>query len=279
MSRVSGCLWLVVGLVLALVAGGVVFVTLQRATVSNNQGGPAVTTSVVVVARPLQAGTLLTESDLTTQQLPATALPAGALTRISDASGQVTTIDLDIGEMILAHHLTQPDVTGANLGFTLSEGQVAVTLAADDLLSQAQLIQPGSRVDILYSLEIETLANSTALGDNLGDNGATGAKREKQWFTFGTLQGVTVVSVIRSGTAGKAEASGLLSGGGGAPVLGSAYAYILALDSQDALALKYLKDAGAVMDLAIRNVADETEHETRPVDLPYLIDKYQLPVR
>jgi len=275
MSRVSGCLWLVVGLILALVAGGVVFVTLQRAAVSNSEAGPAVTTSVVVVARPLQAGTLLTESDLTTQQLPTAALPAGALTRISDASGQVTTIDLDIGEMVLSHHLTQPDITGANLGFTLSEGQVAVTLAADDLLSQAQLIQPGSRVDILYSLEIETLANSTALGDN----GATGATREKRWFAFGTLQGVTVVSVIRSGAAGKAESGGLLGGGGGAPVLGNAYAYILALDSQDALALKYLKDAGAVMDLAIRNVADETEHETRPVDLPYLIDKYQLPVR
>ena len=70
-----------------------------------------------------------------------------------------------------------------------------------------------------------------------------------------------------------------MSGAALAPVLGNAYAYILALDSQDALALKYLKDAGAVMDLAIRNVADETEHETRPVDLPYLIDKYQLPVR
>jgi hypothetical protein len=33
------------------------------------------------------------------------------------------------------------------------------------------------------------------------------------------------------------------------------------------------------MDLALRNVADDAEYETRPVDLRYLIDRYQLPVR
>jgi len=279
MSKVSGCLWLAVGLILALVAGGVAFVTLQRATAAKSQAGPAETTPVVVAAHPIQAGALLTESDLTVQPLPANVLPAGALTSIADASGQITMVPLDTGEMVLAHHLTQPDITINNLGFTLPEGQVAVTLSADDLLSGAQIIQPGSHVDILYSLDIPGLAQSSDQSNAILTAQTAQWTGEKQLYTFGTLQDVTIVGVLRGGGAEKTGASSGMFTGGSAPVLGGTYAYILALDTQDALALKYLRDAGAVMDLALRNVADDTEHEAQPVDLLYLIDKYQLPVR
>jgi hypothetical protein len=61
--------------------------------------------------------------------------------------------------------------------------------------------------------------------------------------------------------------------------LAAPYAYILALDAQDALVLKYLRDAGAILDLAVRSIADDTEHPVQPVDLQYLIDKYQLPAQ
>jgi Flp pilus assembly protein CpaB len=136
------------------------------------------------------------------------------------------------------------------------------------------MIQPGDRVDVLYSLEIESFAKP--LGQ--ADAKSTGSEKDRRQFTFGTLQNVTVVSVVRTGATEKAQAGGLV-GGQGTPVLGGALAYILALEPQDALVLKYLKDADAVMDLALRNIADETEHPTRPVDLLYLIDKYELPVR
>ncbi len=271
MSRASGCLWLVVGLILALVAGGIAYITLQRATTTQTTVGPAETVAVAVAARQVEAGTVLAAADLVMQTVPTNILPTGTLSDTLVAAGMVTMVPLNTGEILLAHHLTRPDITGQNLGFTLSEGKVAVTMAAEDLLSRGQLIETGSRVDILYSLEVT---------DKTDAQGGEGTKKQ---VTFGTLQGVAIVSVLRSGGAesAKGTTSALGVGGGAAPAvsLGAPYAYILALDSQDALVLKYLRDAGAIMDLALRNVADDTEHPTQPVDLPYMIDKYQLPAR
>jgi len=274
MSRASGCLWMAVGLILALLAGGVAYVTLQRATAAPKAGVAAITSPVVVAARPLPAGARLTDADLTIQNLPTDTVPQGALSTVAEASGQVTMIALNIGEMVLAHHLTRPDITGENLAFTLPEGKVAVTLSPDDLLSRVQVIQPGDRVDILYSLEIPSFAKP------LGQVDARSAapEKEKRQYTFGSLQNVVVVSVAR-GAVGEKASAGITSAGKGGAELGAVTAYILALDPQDALVLKYLKDANAIMDLALRNIADETEHPMQPVDLLYLIDKYELPVR
>jgi pilus assembly protein CpaB len=263
-----------VGLILALLAGGVAFVTLQRAAAAPKAGVAAITKPVVVAARPLPAGTRLMDADLTVQNLPAEIVPEGALATVAEASGQVTTITLNIGEMVLAHHLTRPDITGENLAFTLPEGKVAVTLSPDDLLSRVQVIQAGDRVDILYSLEIPSFARP--LGQVDAKNAAP--EKDKRQYTFGTLQNVVVVSVARGGVGEKAQASIAPTEKGGME-LGAVSAYILALEPQDALVLKYLKDANAIMDLALRNIADETEHPMQPVDLLYLIDKYELPVR
>jgi pilus assembly protein CpaB len=272
MSRASGCLWLIVGVILALVAGGLAYITLQRSTVSRATGEVAPSVSVVVAARPIPAGTVITEADLVVQTFPADLLPTGVISNTTSAAGMVAMVPLDTGEVLLAHHLTQPDVTVQNLGFTLPEGRVAIAIPAEDLLSRGQLIEAGNRVDIFYTLE-----TSEKTGTGEGSN-------DKKQYTFGTLQGVVVVGVLRS-TAGEQKGGGSTSGGsllGGEkviPGLGVPYAYILALDSQDALVLKYLQDAGAIMDVALRNIADETEHPVQPVDLPYVIDKYQLPAR
>jgi pilus assembly protein CpaB len=269
MSRARGCLWLAVGLVLALAAGGIAFVVMQRATVAR-QVGPSLTQPVVVAVRPLSAGALLAEADLTIQNFPADALPSGAVLSLSEAQGKITTITLNPGEMVLSHHLTQPDITNANLGFTLPEGKVAVVLAAADLLSQSQLVQTGSRVDILYSLEAS---------EELPTDGAGGGGSTKRQYTFGALQAVTIVGMITTGGGAVQASGGLLGGKGESVSVGVPTAYVLALEPQDALLLKYLKDAGATMDLALRNVTDEVEHVIQPVDLQYLLDRYQLRTR
>ena len=276
MSRASGSLWLVIALILAILAGGVVFVTLQRASAQGPEVGVTDLAPVVVAARPLLAGALLTEADVMLQQLPSATLPAGTLSSPSDVVNQVTMAPLQVGETILRHHLTAADITAGNLGFALPEGLVAVTLAADDLVSRAQMVQTGSRVDILYSLRIKVEGY-----DPTGNAEGAGQTKEAQ-FTFGALQGATIVGVLRGAASEQGGGGGGLLGGAPAETiatLGAPYAYILALEPQDALTLKFLRDADAIMDLAVRNVSDEAEHEIQPVDLKYLIDKYQIPVR
>ena len=85
------------------------------------------------------------------------------------------------------------------------------------------------------------------------------------------------MSVMSSGSASTPAVAGAATSG--TPAGGVPKAYVLALSPQDALILKYLKDAGAVMDLALRNRTDDGDHTAQPVDMNYLIDKFQLPVR
>ena len=279
MSRISGCLWLGVALVLALVAGGAAFITLQRASVAPAGQTLSATTSVVVAAHPVAIGSLLSEADLTVQSLPAGALPMGTMAAIGEAAGQVSTVPLNTGEMVLANHLTKPDITALNAAFTLPEGKVAVTLASEDLLSDVSMVQSGDHVNVMYSLKIKRQVQNSSAG---GSASGYDQQSEERQYTFGTLQNVTVVSVMRSALKEEVQASSATGDAKQAQAqaqpVGAARAYILALDPQDALVLKYLKDAGAAMDLALRNVTDETDHVAKPVDVKYVVDRYQLPV-
>jgi pilus assembly protein CpaB len=290
MSRISGCIWLVVGVILALSAGGVAFVTLQRASAQQTEASStAALVDVVVATHSVAVGSMLSEGDVAVQSWPADKMPASAVRSTGDAKGQITMVTLEVGEPVLKHHITKPDIKGANLGFTLAEGKVGVTLAAEDLFSKIQVLQPGDKVDILYSLKLkksELTGQTTTAGSapSTGTTGGTGAKTDsattgdnEMQFTFGTLQAVEVVSVVRSGVGEQTEKETQVTDLEKTP-LGNVYAYVLALQPQDALLLKYLRDADAVMDLAVRNIADETDHKTKAVDANFVVDKFQLQV-
>jgi pilus assembly protein CpaB len=258
MSRASGCLWLAVALILALVAGGVAFVTMQRATVTQAESvSPVASVSVVVAVRPMPLGAKLTTADLSVQNLPASAVPTGAVRTVAEAADQLTTVPLETGEMVLNHHLVKPDISGKNLAFTLPEGLVGITIPAEDLLSRVAGLQANDHVDILYSIKVP-----------VKDGGSN-------QYTFGTLQDVTLVSVVR-GTSAEKDAKN--KDANDVVTVLPAEAYVLAMQPQDALVLKYLKDSGAIMDLALRNVVDDGDHATKPVDLQYMIDRFQLSV-
>ncbi len=58
---------------------------------------------------------------------------------------------------------------------------------------------------------------------------------------------------------------------------GQAKALLLTITPQDALTLKYLKDAGAVMDVVLRAPGAEQPFEVEPVDMDRLINEYRIP--
>ncbi|MBK7202785.1 hypothetical protein [Candidatus Amarolinea dominans] len=59
----------------------------------------------------------------------------------------------------------------------------------------------------------------------------------------------------------------------------SVQALLFALDPQDALVLKYLKDSGGIIDIVLRANNSDEFARTEPVDPPYLVDKrhFQIP--
>jgi pilus assembly protein CpaB len=103
------------------------------------------TSTVLVAVRDLASGSTLTAADVVAQPVPASLVPAGAMTRPSDVDGRVLSGAARRGEAItdvrlLGPELTRllaPDATAATVPIRLSDPDVAGLLA------------PGSTVDVV----------------------------------------------------------------------------------------------------------------------------------
>ena len=117
MGRLRGFFWLTTGLLVALLAGFVTFVTLRQAqsTAAAGQAPVAsdVTVPVVVAVSDVPVRSLLTEVELTVKEMPVEAAPPGYASEVSQVAGQVTLVDLYAGEMVLPQRLMDPDIRAA----------------------------------------------------------------------------------------------------------------------------------------------------------------------
>ena len=150
----------IVGVVLALVAGGAAFFLINQAQQQAGQSGLQ-KVAVVVAARPIQARVPIVPEDVTVREVPLD--PTNAL-------GIVSTTDKVIGQVLLVS-LLQDQMVTTNLfaaetsgGFSIldpgesigpdSESWRAVALTIPDNLAVGGLIVPGMSVDVLMSATI-----------------------------------------------------------------------------------------------------------------------------
>lgn len=261
MGRMRGCLWLLAGLVMALLAGVVGFMTLSRASAqrSANEGAtPEV--PVVVAAQAVPVRSALKPSDLIMRNLPVNAVPEGALRDVSEAVGRVILTELYAGEIVLRQRLVDPNLKSGDGRFALAltDDQVLLAYPASDLLSRSGMLKPGDRVDLLFSVEVDPNRSLSAVGARTAGGG-------EETATFSSLQNVTISAVV-AGQPGSDAATA-------APQM-----LLLTLSPQDALTLKYLKDIDGVLDMVLRAPGAEQPYVTDPVDADYLIRRYRLPV-
>ncbi|HID86075.1 MAG TPA: Flp pilus assembly protein CpaB [Anaerolineae bacterium] len=257
MRQRKGCLWLALGLILALVAGAMVFVTLQRATAGEPVVQEIPRTEVVVAARDIPMGAVIQEEDVVLKEVPPEVVPKDAVLSLDEAVGKMTTVELVSEEMLLASKLIAPTKElaeaakeGGKIAFTIEEGKVVMAFPTQDLMSSLGLLEPGDRIDILCSLDIqeETAAEEGAL---------TGL------VTFNSLQNLEIAALVMPPDMEIGERT-------------RPDAILLALDPQDALVLKHLIDAGGIIDIVLRAPTDEQLFETLPVNMDYLIDRYRI---
>jgi len=257
MARTRGCIWLVAGVIVALLAGVVGYVTLSRGA-ENRQtqgttavGGPTV--KVVTAAQVVPQRTLLTAEMVTVKDLPVAAVPEGYLTEAEKAVGKISSTELAVGEILLASRLIDPNVVAADgrMALVMNEDQVLLAFPANDLMNSLGILKAGDHVDLLFSMPFV---------DRTG--GAEGDTEEL--VAFKALENLTLAAVV----GGQADENGNAS---------QAKALLLTVSEQDALTLKYLKDAGAVMDVVLRAPGAEQPFETEPVDVDRLINEYRIP--
>lgn len=277
MGRLRGFLWLVAGLVVAGLAGIVGFITLSRAaaqSVGEMASKPGV--PVVVAARAVALRSTLTSEDLEVKELPVDLLPEGVLSDVLDAEGKVALVDISPGELILARRLMEANMISADgrLALFIAEDEVLMAFPATDLMSRAGVLKPGDRVDLLISLHFPTDRGMVMLaeGEKVAGPGGPGGKEELA--TFVLLENVGIAGFV-GGPSAQEESGGMLSPG--AKEASSVKAILFTLTPQDALVLKYVKDAGGVQDIVLRAPGAEYAFSIEPVDVDFVINRYRIP--
>jgi Flp pilus assembly protein CpaB len=239
-------IFLAVGLVLAGLTGFALYGVAQQAAGGAATGGnggtnTTLTAEVIVAKSDLGVRTLITPELVTRKTFPLDLVPAGALKNDVEVVGLTTIAPIPRGQPIVRAQLSAATVEGQRaVSQTIEKGKVLVAFPTADPLTTAGLVNIGDRVDILA-----TVVQGT------GEN----AKVSQT-----TLQNLEVIDIIGSTKEQPQRATSL----------------VFAVDHQVALVLKYLRDAQATVDLAIRSQAETDLTRTTAVDLGFVVSTYGL---
>ena len=135
-----------------------------------------------------------------------------------------------------------------------------------DLMSSLSILKAGDRVDILVSLKLKRRTESATVSTTGGARPDT--TEEDFPVTFDAMENAEIAAVVAGATAEAGK-------GATAPATRPS-ALLLAFAPQDALVVKNLKDAGAIIDIVLRAPTDKQHYETQPVDLQYGLDRFRV---
>jgi pilus assembly protein CpaB len=261
-------LFLITGLVAAVAAIVVVFLLIQNVQQQAAQAtpvpaGPIAKKQVVVASVDIAANSVITSSQVVTAAYPTDLVPADAITDPSQVAGSTAKTNIFSGQILLQRQfIAAGGRTGASV--SIPPGKVLVAFPATDMLNSTGAVQAGDRVDIMLSIPI---SGTTRL-----DSGATTAESQVQTgsralVSQATLQNIEVYSVGFWSPPGQ-EQQAQNNRDNTLKVI------TFIVDHQEALILKFVKDSGGTIDLAVRSAADSTNVSTDPVTLDYLVDLY-----
>jgi pilus assembly protein CpaB len=180
---------------------------------------------VVVAAHDLPLGTLLRQSDVRLVNYPAHDVPKGVVVQTKDATSRVALVPLYANEPVLLSKLSAP-TSVEGFASIIQPGYRAVSVPITDASGVAGLIQPNSRVDVLFT--------------------RTGSLAEAATTTI--LQDIKVISTGKLLPAGQAAD----------PRAPKSPTVTLVLTPEDAQKLELAKSQGRIS-LSLRNPLDNSE--------------------
>ena len=255
-SRRGGNILMALGVVLALIGGGLSFVMTQNA-VGNAQRTEVKTGPVIVAKEDLPLGTIITSAKVQELQWPEGSIPPGTATKMEDLEGKFTKVrivqrsPINVSEIagkdlpkvaIQPAPAGQPPVkvpTTVDPEFLLEKGQVlvAVDYPSAGAMIRAGAIKAGARVDIIVK--------------------TPGATSEQIAPIFRNIQIRGIGSVNPDGAGS-----------------GTGTTLIFAVEPQQALELKFLESMNP--DLMLRAAGDSDIRSTDLVTQDYILNKYRL---
>lgn len=266
MRKRAATIIMMVGIALALVAGLGVFAMARQAKADRTAQVPQVL--VVMASRDIADGTAVTADSLTMQAFPSDFVPHGAVASPDDAIGKYTTTQITKGQIVLSNQLSAT-LRAGNLSLSVPAGMEAIALPMTDLMSSNGAIKAGDHVDILLTVDLVEI-QLNAQGD--ASPVAAGNSNAKNPVTQTTLQNVEVLAVGEA--ADNSSDSGSSATTAGNTNNTAKGAVIVSVNPQDALVLKYAKDSGGVVDLALRAPGDTQPVTTDPVTIDRLFGRF-----
>jgi Flp pilus assembly protein CpaB len=291
----SNRLIVLVGIILAvLVAGGVFILTQGNGGGGGGGGGTATqaptTVSVLVASQDMPLGTVVAASSMTTtKNVDVTSAPIGYFTNPLDVNGLVIRKDVHTGDVLVEDDFNGNGLaTSVEIEKNLKAGFRAMTVQVDQVTGVGTLIQAGDYVDVVLSME-----NS----DNKFPVDVEGAPtREGNPLTtirhFATINGIlnaTSVKVLVQNvqvlgtllpppTASNnqaAQASPGTQANAGTALNGQQEIVVLALTPQQVELVRFTQLDGN-LSLVLRSTADQTAPPdiTSGITLRMLVDKY-----
>jgi pilus assembly protein CpaB len=110
------------------------------------------TTSIVLSARNLPVGAMVTERDLKVVSWPGTTVPSGYIRSVKDAVGRGVITPVSENEPLLDSKMSTKDA-GGGLPIIIRDGMRAMSVRVDEVIGVAGFVLPGTRVDVLLTLD------------------------------------------------------------------------------------------------------------------------------
>ena len=130
-----------IALVVALLSTGVFYGLFVTKLKSNASGK-----TLIVAAKPLEAGTVLAADDLKTVAWPANELPSGAYEKLEQITGKTLLSSLSTAEPVLAPRLASKESGGQSAA--IPNGLRAISVHVSDSGGVMSLLHAGNKVDV-----------------------------------------------------------------------------------------------------------------------------------
>ncbi len=286
---------ILIGIILGLVTTVAVFLILRSP--EKEAAGPTEVPKqkVLIAVQNIGQAQPIDPAAVELREMEQSQVPPDAVMSTADIVGKLAAVDIVQGQIIRRDMLTDKRSIvekGINASFLIPPGKVAVAFPIDELSSVAYALEPGDTVDMLITFNMVSVDPETQIKLPLPKTTEEGQVSEPmgeqtpRMVTQLTLQDITVLKVGPWGQAAVTPAAtpeaqqqqgASQQQQAGEQVQPAAPTIItLLVSQQDALVLKFAREAGASIDFALRSKNDHEIVETEPVTLDYMIRRFNI---
>jgi pilus assembly protein CpaB len=153
--------------------------------------------TIVLAARGLPVGAVVGEQDLKMVSWPAEAVPSGYVRSVADAVGRGVITPVAENEPLLTTKMSTKDA-GGGLPIIIRDGMRAVSVRVDEVIGVAGFVLPGTRVDVLLTLDKGTSRPQSITKTLLQNVQTLAAGQSVTRDKEGKPQTVTVITLLVS---------------------------------------------------------------------------------